>query len=63
MDSPTLCIDDPTTVHKTSELGKATPESQGLLRQARVERLHRDKRCYEETFGRGCSAGVQTGRH
>ena len=40
MDSPTLCIDDRP---QTSELGKATLESQELLRQARVERLHRDK--------------------
>ena len=35
MDSPTLYIDDrPQT---SSELGNATLESQGLLRQARVE--------------------------
>jgi hypothetical protein len=40
VDPPTLCIDDRP---QTSELGKATPESQGLLRQARVERLHRDE--------------------
>ena len=42
MDSPTLYIDDrPQT---SSELGKATLGSQGLLRQAHFERLHRDKR-------------------
>ena len=39
MDSPTLCIDDRP---QTSELGKATLESEGLLRQALVEGLHRD---------------------
>jgi hypothetical protein len=60
MDSPTLlCIDDRPQMLK---LRKITLESQGYLRQARVQRLHRDKDV-RGNVGRGGSAGVQIGRH